>query len=64
MQQTGRIKRNLFSMSLNTSSIRHKAKSVRKVEALGKERLSKMESLHFYWDLFIRKDEHACSGRG
>lgn len=35
-------------MSVNTSSIRHKAKSVRKVKALSKERLSKMESLDFY----------------
>lgn len=39
MQQTEGIKRNVFSMSLKTLSIRHKAKSVRKVKALGRERL-------------------------
>lgn len=56
MRQTGRIKRNLLSMSLISLSIRHKAKSVRKVKALGRERLSEMESLDFYWDLFIKEE--------
>lgn len=39
MQQTEGRKRNVFSMSLKTLGIRHKAKSVRKAKALGKERL-------------------------
>lgn len=51
-------------MSLTSLSIRHKARPVRKVKALGKERLSELESLDFSWDLFIRKKELACSRRG
>lgn len=44
MQQTGRVK----STQYESEGFRHKAKSVRKVKALGKERLSKKESLDFF----------------
>lgn len=60
MQQTGRVK----STQYESEGFRHKAKSVRKVKALGKERLSKKESLDFLGGLFITKNEHACSRRG